>query len=216
MSIEVIITDDHPLVVSGLQNMLRPYSHIRVMASYSSGEALLTALQVQQPDVILLDILLPGKKGTEIAALITSMHPSIKILAISSLDAPTYVKSMMRSGCKGYLLKSVDQPTLLQAIEAIHQGEEFIQPQLKEQMLQNMLQYRKQPPDKLPTLTRREKEVLELIIKEYSSQQIADQLYISLRTVENHRFNLKQKLEAKNSAGLIKIALQLGLVDGQQ
>lgn len=214
-SINVVITDDHPLVIAGLTNMLRTTSHIRVLACYASGQALMEGLQTIQPDVILLDILMPGKKGTEIAAFITHTYPAVKILAVSSLDAPAYVKSMMRNGCKGYLLKNADQTTLIQAIEALYNGEEFIQPQLKEQMLHNMLHYKKQLPGEAPSLTRREKEILELIVKEYSNQQIADQLYISLRTVENHRFNLQQKLEVKNSIGLIKVAIQMGLTGGE-
>lgn len=213
MSIKVIITDDHPLAIAGLKNMLQAFSHIHVIAAYTSAEALLEGLQTEQPDVLLLDILMPDKKGTEVTDIISQHYPAIKMLAVTSLDAPVYIKHMMRNGCKGYLLKSVEQDTLAQAIEALHRGEEFIQPQLKEQMLQNMLHFKKQQPGDIPSLTRREKEILELIVKEYSNQQIADQLYISLRTVENHRFNLQQKLEVKNAIGLIKIAIQMGLAD---
>jgi DNA-binding NarL/FixJ family response regulator len=211
MSIQVIITDDHPLAIAGLQNMLLGLREVTVIATYSSAEALLEGLQNNQPDILLLDIMLPGKKGSEIAAIITNNYPNIKILVMTSLDAPNYIKNMMRSGCKGYLLKNADQEVLWQAIEALQRGEEFIQPQLKEQMLQQMLHFQKQKPEEAPPLTRREKEILELIVKEYSNQQIASQLYISLRTVENHRYNLQQKLEVNNSVALIKTAIQMGI-----
>lgn len=210
MNIKVSITDDHPLAIAGLKDMLRGLQQVSIISSYSSAEALLEGLKEQQPDVLLLDIMMPDKKGSEIAATITRQYPQVNILVITSLDAPSYIKNMMRSGCKGYLLKSADQEILWQAIETVYRGEEYIQPQLKEQMLQQLLYFQKQRPEEMPTLTRREKEILELIVKEYSNQQIADHLYISLRTVENHRYNLQQKLAVKNSVALIKAAIQMG------
>jgi len=218
MNINVTIVDDHPMVLSGLQNMLQPFKHIHVISTYADGPALLEGLKrkTPQPDVLLLDILMPGMQGPEIAQVIHKLYPAINILAITSLNAPVHIKSMMRNGCKGYLLKNTDQNVLVKALETVYQGAEFIEPVLKEQMLQNMLKYKEQKSDlprvTLPVLTRREKEVLQLIIQEYSNQEIAEKLYISLRTVENHRFNLQQKLAVKNTVGLVKIAIQMGLV----
>jgi len=176
---------------------------------------LLQGLKTRQPDVLLLDILMPEMQGPEVAEIVRTAYPSVRMLAITSLNAPMHIKSMMRHGCKGYLLKNTDQKVLVEALETVYRGEEFIEPVLKEQMLQNMLKYKEQKeplPTNMPVLTRREKEILQLIIQEYSNQEIADQLYISLRTVENHRFNLQQKLDVKNTVGLVKIAIQMGLV----
>jgi DNA-binding NarL/FixJ family response regulator len=216
--INITIVDDHPMVISGLKNMLEPFPYIQVISAFSGGEALLEGLKIKQPDVLLLDILMPGIQGPEVAKIITRTYPAIKILAITSLNAPVHIKSMMRQGCKGYLLKNTDQNVLVHAIETLYQGEEFIEPALKEQMLQNMLKFKTKDSashtEQIPTLTRREKEILQLIIQEYSNQEISEKLFLSLRTVENHRFNLQQKLDVKNTVGLVKIAIQMGLVEG--
>ncbi len=216
MNINVTLVDDHPMVISGIQNMLQPFEHIHIISTYSNGPDLLEGLKTLQPDVLLLDILMPEMQGSEVAQIVSKTYPAINILAITSLNAPTHIKTMMRSGCKGYLLKNTDQKVLLEALETVYRGEEFIEPVLKEQMLQNMLRYKEQtdlfPPADLPVLTRREKEILTLIIQEYNNHEIAEKLFISLRTVENHRFNLQQKLDVKNTVGMVKIAIQMGLV----
>ena len=214
MNIRVVITDDHPLAIGGIENMLRACDHIRITGSFTSGAALLRYLEQEVPDVLLLDILMPDQTGQELAALIRQLYPSLRILALTSLDAPYYVKSMMRRGCSGYLLKNTDQQTLIRAIETVYQGDEFIEPALKELMLQNVMKGRRSHAAPLvPVLTQREKEVLRLIVEEYTSQEIADKLFISLRTVEGHRLNLLQKLDAKNTVGLVKVALQMGLIE---
>lgn len=213
MPITVAITDDHPLAVAGLQNMLSSCSHIKVLNTYSNGAELLLGLEAEQPDVLLLDVLLPDTKGPELAAVIHSKYPKINILAITSLDAPVHVKAMLRNGCKGYLLKNTDVQTLIHAIEEVHKGNEYIEPSIKEQMLQNMLHFKKQTSIKKPSLTRRETEILHLIIEENTNQEIADKLFLSLRTIENHRFSLFQKLDVKNTVGLVKAAIQLGLME---
>lgn len=209
--IQVAITDDHPLVLAGLKDMLKSFNDIQITGLYSSGAALLEGLEHEQPDILLLDIQLPDKKGWELAAIISNQYPMVKILAITSFDATGYVKSMMRSGCKGYLLKNTDQQTLVKAIRMVYDGEEYIEPAIKEQMLQNIMHFKKASRNELPVLTRREKEILKLIIEEHTSQQIADKLCLSLRTIENHRFNIQQKLQVKNTVGLIKIAIEMGL-----
>lgn len=214
--INISIADDHPMVISGLQNMLKAFPHIQVISAFTNGADLLQGLKTKQPDVLLLDILMPGMQGPEVAEIVTRSYPGIKILAITSLNAPVHIKSMMRHGCKGYLLKNTDQDILVKAIETVHRNEAFIESALKEQMLQNMLNFKAKnnpaPNGKVPALTRREKEVLQMIVQEYSNQEISEKLFLSVRTVENHRFNLQQKLEVKNTVGLVKIAIQMGLV----
>src|SRR4051812_42263260 len=132
MPIRVAITDDHPLAVTGLQNMLMSSNHITVRHTYANGNDLLNGLKTEQPDVLLLDILLPDIKGDELAKTIHNSYPKIKILAITSLDAPIHVKAMLRSGCKGYLLKNTDVQTLIHAIEQVNEGKEYIEASIKE------------------------------------------------------------------------------------
>ncbi len=213
MSIKLVITDDHPLAIAGLQNMLNNVSNMEITATYQDAASLLEGLKLQQPDILLLDVLLPDQKGNEIAAFISLTYPQVRIIALTSLDAPIHIRSMMREGCKGYVLKNTDKPSLIQAIEEVYNGNEYIEPSLKEKMLHNVIHYRKLSSGKSPNLTHREKEILRLIVGEYTSQQIADKLYLSLRTVETHRFNLQKKLAVNNTIGLVKVAIQLGLID---
>jgi len=213
MSIKVAIVDDHPLAVNGLKNMLETNTHIEVSAAYITGAALLAGLEEKQPDVLLLDLLLQDYKGKELAAIVHQKYPGIKILVITSLDAPTHIKSLMRVGCKGYILKNTDVKQLVKAITDVYNGEIYIQQELKEQMLNNMLQFKNSASKvKSPNLTVREKEVLKLIVEEYTNQDIAEKLSLSLRTVENHRFSIMHKLDAKNSVGLVRAAIELGLI----
>jgi DNA-binding NarL/FixJ family response regulator len=211
MPISVAIVDDHPLATTGLRNMLSVSEDIQVTDTYHNGTALLEGLHQRQPDVLLLDIQLPDIRGEELAARISREWPGVKMLAITSLDAPIHIKIMMRNGCKGYLLKNTDVDTLIMAIEEVQQGREFIEPALKEQMVQNILQFRK-TDRKPPVLTRREREILELIVAECTNQDIAGKLSLSLRTVEKHRFSLLQKLDVKNTAGLVKTAIEFGYI----
>ena len=210
--IKVSIVDDHPLAINGLRNMLETTKSIVVGRTHTSGEELLDALEKQQPDVLLLDLLLADYKGQELATIIHKKYPSVKILVITSLDAPTHVKALLKSGCSGYILKNTDVQTLIEAIKKVHEGETYIQPDLKEQMLNNMLQFKNTVKIKIPKLTLREKEILKLIVEENTNQEIADTLSLSLRTVENHRFSIMNKLDVKNSVGLVRAAIELGFI----
>jgi DNA-binding NarL/FixJ family response regulator len=213
--IKVSIVDDHPMVISGLTNMLQPFKNIKVVSHFFNGKDLMEGLVQHLPDVILMDIMMPGIQGPELVRQVKGLYPHIKILAVTSLDTPGQIRNMMQCGCSGYLLKNTDQNILVEAIEKAFAGEEFIEPALKEQLVQSVLRFKeKSEPNKHTNkvvLTRREKEILQLIIQENSNQQIADKLFVSLRTVENHRFNLQQKLQVKNMIGLVKVAIQMGL-----
>lgn len=214
MCIKVMITDDHPLAISGIENMLRLSYDVEIVGAFNTGEQLLDGLAHKTPDVLLLDILLPDISGKDLAEIIRHKYPQIRILALTSLDAPMHVRTMMKRGCLGYLLKNTDQKTLINAINEVYNGNEFIEPSLKEQILHNTINgKRHHEATPVPKLTQREKEILQLIIAEYTSQEIASKLYLSLRTVEGHRLNLLQKLDAKNTVGLVKTALQMGLLD---
>jgi len=212
MSIRIAITDDHPLVIIGLQQVLGAYPHLEVRATYPSGAALLAGLEHACPDVLLLDIQLPDMQGAELARIITKKYPAVGILVLTSLDNAFHAKTMLQQGCLGYLLKNSDPQVLVQAIEQVHRGEQFIEPSLKEELLLNLSRTKKQAAGVLPQLTRREKEILQLIVAEHTNQEIADKLFLSERTVKNHRMSLLHKLNVKNSIGLARIALEMGLV----
>lgn len=214
--IRIAIADDHPLVITGITMLLSPYKHLLIENTYKSSELLFKGLSRMQPEVLILDILLPDASGKEIAPLIKEKYPDIKILVLTSLDAPVMANIMFRKGCTGYLLKGADPEQLVEAIESVNKGIIYIDACLKEKMALNFILFKEKQSSKpiVPELTQREKEVLELIGAEYTTREIAEKLFLSFHTAENYRNNLIQKLEVKNTAGLIKAGIQLGLIKG--
>lgn len=216
--INIAVVDDHSLVLAGLNNLLKDAEHIVIAGEYANGADLLKGLHQSVPDILLLDILLPDINGKDLALLLKKDYPKLKIIALSSLDAPVHVKTMMRNGCDGYLLKNADQLVLIDAIEKVFQGEKYIEKSIEQQMLNSFLNFKtkqkkERSKDQKVKLTKREKEILQLLIKENSNNEIAEQLFLSVRTVEFHRQNLQQKLEIKTSLGLLKAAIEMGLIE---
>jgi DNA-binding NarL/FixJ family response regulator len=212
MQIKIAIADDHPLVIKGLHNVLSSYPHIHLVGTYPNGRLLLEGLATQTPDVLLLDIQLPGKTGDELAPVILRKYPSIRILTLTNFDNSLHANNMLRQGVHGYLLKSADEEVLIQAIETVHNGGTFIQESVKEKLHRLDLRIIKAVSHK-STITLREKEILQLLVDGYTSQEIANRLFLSMRTVENSRAKIMLKLNVKNTAALIKEALRVGLAN---
>lgn len=210
--ITIAIVDDHPLAIHGIKMMLADYEGFEVIDTYNSGNALLNGLAIRQPDILLLDILLGDYTGNELALMIHKQYPTIKMIALTSLDTPAMVKSMLQNGCNAYLLKGTDQATLHEAIITAYRNEQFIEPELKEHLLNNFINPSKQNQPKTYVLTKRETEILKLIVEGDTTTEIADKLCISPRTADTHRLTLLKKLMAKNTAELVSIAFRLGLV----
>lgn len=211
MTIKVAITDDHPIVANGLKKILDDFANIDVVAVYTTGNDMLKEVGVSLPDVMLLDMNLPDLEGPDLARQLLKKFPSIKIIVLTSSDVTVQVKKMLQIGCQGYLLKDSDDKTIVQAIETVYGGGQFLSPVIQQQLVNDMFRTKNQKQNTL--LTRREKEVLQLITQEFTNQEIADKLFISLHTVDNHRSSLLQKLDAKNTAGLVKKAIENGLVE---
>jgi DNA-binding NarL/FixJ family response regulator len=207
MSLKLAIADDHPIVANGIRNILRDAPHIVITDIYNNGQSLLNGIKETQPDVLLLDMQMPDMSGPELATIILKSYPQIRILILSSTDVLLMVKKMLKLGCKGYILKDSDDLTILKAIETVQNGGQFLSPVLQQQLVDDMFRVKR----KSAQLTRREKEILQLIVNEHTNQEIADKLFLSLHTVENHRISLLHKLEVKNTAGLVKVALETGL-----
>jgi DNA-binding NarL/FixJ family response regulator len=205
--IKLAITDDQVIILNGLQKILGDVKNIRITGVYNNGDELLDGIAKEQPDVLLLDIQMPGKSGTELAAIITKQYKNIKIIALTNIDVVAQIKKILQQGVMGYLLKDASPETIINAIETVYGGEQYIQEQLRQLLLSSL-----SASNSKQIVTRREKEILQLIVDEFTNQEIADKLFLSLRTVENHRNNLLQKLEVKNTAGLVKVAIQEGLV----
>lgn len=210
--IPIAIVDDHEVVLNGLKAMLSIHSELKIVLTSTSGASLLEKLDAAQPAVILMDIQMPEMNGILLCKQVRRSWPNIKIIAFSSFDDSHYVKQILRSGASGYLLKNADQQTIVTAIKQVIEGEEYIDETLKKILLQESISGQRRSIFEIP-LTKREKEILKLIAEGMSNQEVADKLFISLRTVETHRFNLTQKLDVKNAAGLVKEALRRGLIE---
>lgn len=209
--VKIAIADDHPMVINGLKDMLSDQSDITVQATYLNGEELMDGLRTNCPDVLLLDIRMPGESGIEMVPDIIRHYPSIRILILTNFDNTLYVHTLMNTGVQGYLLKNTDKHTLVQAIKQIHAGGQFLSIDIQGKLEQYRKSLKRNAASKV-VLTPREKDILLLIAKEHSNQEIADHLNLSLRTVENYRLNLNLKLEAKNTAGLLLKAIELGII----
>lgn len=212
MNIKIAIADDHPIVIEGISNLLKKEKNLEVVATYQTGEEVLKGLKKEQPDVLLLDIQFPDTTGNELARIIIPKYPKIKILVLSGVDNIFDIKDMMQQGCAGYILKNVALNVLVEAIETVHAGKEFLEPELKEQLFKSLLKPGLEKKSSYK-LTQREQKILELIAEGYTNTQIAGMLFLSYRTIQNNRSALYQKLEVNNTPELIKKALQIGLIE---
>lgn len=204
--------DDHPAILNGLRMILSDFQDIHMQGTYTDGNQLLESLQSEQPDILFLDIQLIGTDGITICKRIVSSWPTIRVIVFTNCEEKHYVRNMMQNGAMAYLLKTADGNTIRSAIDTVMEGEQFIHSELKEQLFQQMLSNRR-PGRYAPGLTKREKEILQLIAQGLRNQEIADKLSLSVRTIENHRFNLIQKLQVNNAAALIRKAIDMGLAD---
>lgn len=209
--IRIAIADDHPLVINGLHHILANSPDMLLTGSYANGKELLGGIAADQPDVLLLDIHMPGQSGDELAEIINNKYPEIKMVALTNEDNVYHIKNMLQKGVNGYILKTSREEILLAAIRAVYAGGQYLEPALKEKMRLDERQAKKEFGVN-PVLSRREKEVLQYIAIDLTSQQIADKLFLSKRTVDNHRMSLLMKLGVKNVAALVKKAIQLGLI----
>ncbi len=207
MSIKIAITDDHPLLIKGLKSMLQHHSDIVINNTYHNGKALLEGLAKSRPDILLLDIQMPEQSGDELARIITRKYPDVSIIALTNMEHEYYIRTLLQHNVRGYVLKSSDEQILLEAINTVFAGAQYFDPAIRKQAT-----LAQKNPDNGPVLTRREKEVLELIARDYNSNDIAEHLFISKRTVDNHRLHLLLKLDVKGSASLVKKAIDLGLI----
>jgi len=210
--IRVFIVDDHRMVIEGLQLLLQNDDDIKVVGTAASGENALEQIPTIEADVVLLDINMPGLNGIETCKQLIKQNPSIKIIAISMHKESSLIKLMLSSGAKGYVLKNAGQEEVINAIRAVYQGKSYLDDTVNEIVLNSVMnKSEKRNNNPFPSLSRREKEVLHCILDELTTQEIADKLHISFGTVETHRRNMLIKTGARNTAGLVRIALEYEL-----
>jgi two-component system, NarL family, nitrate/nitrite response regulator NarL len=210
--IKVIIADDHQMFIDGIKALLRNEKDIKLVGEALSGDEVMALLAKEATDLVLLDVNMPVMDGIEATMKIRVAYPDVKILMLTMYNKHEFISGLINAGASGYILKNTGRKELIEAIKTVHAGKTYYSEEVTDTILQHFSKTPAEQKIEAVQLTEREKEVLKLIALEYTTPEIADKLFISTNTVETHRKNLMSKLKAKNIAGLVKFALQTGLI----
>jgi two-component system NarL family response regulator len=205
--IRIVIVDDHPMVAEGIQSILESYEDVAVIATCSTGQEIIDRVEDLGPDVILLDLNMPGLGGLSTAELLLERRPGTRILILSMHDSPEYISSALSHGAAGYVLKDVPTDEIKQAIDTVLRGERYLCTGAR-------VSLEPRDDDQPQALTGREQTILLQLAKGRSNKEVAIALDISVRTVETHRKNIKRKLGISSTAGLTRYALEHGVLQG--
>jgi len=206
--IKIVIADDHEIFRDGLVLMLSRQANLQLVGQAENGRELLQLVKEQQPDIVLTDIKMPLMDGVESTRQLTGQWPDLKIIALSMFDEEDLVVDMLEAGAKGYLLKNADKPEILEAIESVYNDQPYYCRRTTSK-LATLIARSKSPANqkKAVTFSDREIEIIKLICQQYTAKQIADIVFLSKRTVEGHRIKILEKMNVKNTAGVVVYAL---------
>ena len=207
MSIRVVIVDDHPMVTEGIQAILESYDDISVVGTLTNGQDAVEQVQTLAPDVMLLDLNMPGINGLNATEIILEKRPETRILILSMHDSPEYISTALNHGAKGYVLKDVPTEEIRTAIDTVMAGGEYLCTGAKGSLAPKTADGREQ-------LTNREQTILLELAQGKTNKEVAAALGISVRTVETHRNNIKRKLGISSTAGLTRYAMEHGVLQG--
>lgn len=209
---KILIADDHSLVREGIIALLKLYDDVEVVGEAESGKEAIEKADTLKPDIILMDIAMPGLGGMEATLEIKKRHPDIKILVLSQYDDKEYVNRFLKAGVSGYILKRAVGSDLISAIRAIAKGQSYLHPSIAQKVIEGYVGKHKEAVDPYELLTDREKQVLKLIAEGYTHKEIASTLGISDKTVIAHQTNISEKLDLHTKAELIKFAISRRII----
>jgi DNA-binding NarL/FixJ family response regulator len=215
-SIKILIVDDHQLVVDGLKSLLSDKDNIEVVAEANNGKEVLEVLNKISADVVLMDVEMPVMNGWDATKIIVSRYPKTKVIALSSFSEKAIVRKMITAGVSGYILKNIDKEVLIEAITTVNNGFTYYCSEISLALMKPTseesfeLQTQQPSPD---LLSSRETEILKLIGKGLSTKEIGSKLFISHKTVNAHREHIMKKLNIHNVVGLVRYAINSGLID---
>lgn len=210
--IKIILADDHQILLDGIKAILEQDEALAVVGTAANGLQVLELLKTQTADVLLLDLMMPVMDGLETTMHVKKQYPTINILILTTNDEGSIITSIFKRGATGYLLKNASQDILIQGIKDAAIGKKVLSPHLTAKMIESLSEPNKPKKGDIPRITKRELEVIQLIAKEYTTQEIANALYVSTNTVATHKRNLFVKMDVKNSVGMIKKASDWGLL----
>ncbi|MBK0370647.1 response regulator [Flavobacterium agrisoli] len=210
--IRLLIADDHTMFLDGISALLDKEKNIQIVGKAENGLEAVTLLTQHTPHLVILDVSMPEMDGIALVKHIKKSYPEMKTLVVSTHSNKQTISRLIRLGVNGYLLKNAAKDTLINAIYSIMDNMDYFPADVYEIHTKNCQQIEKQAAQTVE-LSNREKEILQLIAQEFTATEIADKTFISLNTVNTHRKNLLSKLNAKNTAGLVKFAIENGLID---
>ena len=211
--INIIIADDHKIFREGLSELLSKSDDLRIFGGAGDRDEILALLNAHHIHVVIMDIDMGETSGIVLTKEIRSANPEIKVLALSMHGEKNYIVKMLEAGASGYILKNAGKEEMINAIRTVANGDTYLSSQVSARLIDHITNPdKKQKQEGIP-LSEREIEVLRLITDEYSNSEIAEKLFISIRTVDTHRRNLLEKLQVKNTAGLVKYAISKGLLE---
>ncbi|WHZ22498.1 MAG: Two-component transcriptional response regulator, NarL/FixJ family [Nitrospira sp.] len=211
-TIRVLLADDHRLMRAGLRALLKSLALVQVVAEAGNGHEAIQLAEQHQPDIVIMDIGMPGLNGLEATARIVKLAPAPRVIILSMHANEEYVRRSLQAGAAGYLLKGAEPAELELAIQAVMRGETYLTPAVSKHVVQNYLHGGGVKADSLQDLTPRQREILQLVAEGHSSKEIANKLNLSIKTVETHRGELMNRLNIHDIAGLVRYAIRTGLV----
>ncbi len=220
-TIRVMIADDHAILRAGLRSLLALQEDMELIAEAIDGKDAVQKAEVNKPDVLLMDITMPGMNGIEALKHVRKVSPTSRVLILTMHDDHAYLRSVLAAGGSGYLVKRAADTELLAAIRTVHQGRSYIDVGLDNNQLQAVLDNDEQEATdsggrSLDTLSERERQVLELVALGYTHKEVGEELSVSVKTVETYRSRLSEKLGLRSRAELVKFALDRGLLDASR
>jgi DNA-binding NarL/FixJ family response regulator len=212
MPTRVVLADDHVLIRAGLRALLHSLPNIEVVGEASDGHEAVEVIARHQPDVVIMDIGMPGLNGVDSTRRIVKQFPGTRVVILSMHANEEYVGRALDAGAKGYLLKGAEPAELELVFKAVMRGETYLSPSIAKHLVQDYLSHRKEKTHPLPDLTARQREVLQLIAEGCSTKDIANKLKLSVETIDTHRSELMHRLDIHDVAGLVRYAIRTGLV----
>ncbi|WP_245712525.1 response regulator [Anaerobacillus alkalilacustris] len=209
---KIMLVDDHGVLLSGIELLLSKINEWEIIGTVSSGEEAVEKVFVWNPDLILMDISMPGIGGIEATKQIKLSHPKVKILMLTMYSEEDYFKKALKAGASGYVLKKAVDTELISAVRTVLQGETYIYPTLSSFLLKGFFGEQNEDHSKKSPLSKREKQVLKYVALGFTYQEIADQLYVSVKTVETHKARISEKLNLKKRSELVRYAVAQGLI----
>jgi len=210
--IKVVLADDHSLFRAGVTALLKGIDGVEVVGEADNGRAALELVRARDPNVVLMDIAMPEMSGLETAARVSKEFPKVKVIMLSMHAGEEYVMQALRAGASGYLLKDAATSELELAVRAVARGETYLTPTISKRVIDDYLMRTTGTSNPLDQLTRRQREILQLIAKGYTSKEMAQMLNLSPKTIETHRTQLMKQLDIHDVAGLVRYAIRVGLV----